>query len=69
MKMTYSKEMIEKFHSVASASVADAVDLVVGKTGYMDFEIKPRINDKKVVGPAVTVKEVATNESFRLCLY
>jgi regulator of RNase E activity RraA len=29
----------------------------------MDYPIKPRINDKKVVGPAVTVKEVKTTES------
>lgn len=58
----YSKEVIEKFHTVMTASVADAVDQVVGKTGYMSFEIKPRINDKKIVGPAVTVKEVPTEE-------
>jgi regulator of RNase E activity RraA len=62
--MNYSKETIEKFHNVASASVADAVDQIVGCTGYMDFEIKPRINDYKVVGPAVTVKEVATEEKL-----
>jgi len=29
----------------------------------MDYPIKPRINDSKVVGPAVTVKEVRTTES------
>ncbi len=59
----YKQEIIDKFHSVASASVADAVDQVVGARGYMDYPIKPRINDKKVVGPAVTVKEVKTTES------
>ena len=58
----YSKEVIEKFYTVMSASVADAVDQVVGKRGYMSYEIKPRINDKKIVGPAVTVKEVPTEE-------
>ena len=58
----YSKEVIEKFYTVMSASVADAVDQVVGKTGYMSFEIKQRINEKKIVGPAVTVKEVPTEE-------
>jgi regulator of RNase E activity RraA len=58
----YSKETIEKFYSVATASVADAVDQIVGKTGYMEFEIKPKINSKKFVGPAVTVKEVPTEE-------
>lgn len=58
----YSKEVIEKFHTVMSASVADAVDQVVGKTGYMSFEIKQRINEKKIVGPAVTVNEIPTEE-------
>jgi 4-hydroxy-4-methyl-2-oxoglutarate aldolase len=60
----YKQEIIDKFHSVTSASVADAVDQVVGARGYMDYPIKPRINDKKVVGPAVTVTEVKTTESL-----
>ena len=47
---------------VATASVADAVDKLAGKRGYMDESIKPRINDKKVVGPAVTVLEGPTAE-------
>ena len=42
---------------VATASVADAVDKLAGKRGYMDESIKPRINDKKVDGPTVTVLE------------
>ena len=40
--------------------MADAVDKVAGKRGYIDQSIKPRINDKKVVGPAVTVQEGPT---------
>lgn len=60
----YSKEVVEKFRLVTTASVADAVDLVAGKTGYMDFTVKNRINDQKIVGPAVTVKEVATDEKL-----
>lgn len=50
------------FSEVAVASVADAVDKVTGKRGYMDASIKPRINDKRVVGPAATVLEAATDE-------
>ncbi|WP_200889631.1 hypothetical protein [Cohnella kolymensis] len=46
--MVYSKNVIEKFSLVTTASVADAVDQIVGKTGYMDFEIKPQINNKKI---------------------
>lgn len=56
------KEILEGFRTVAVASVADAVDKVCGKRGYMDHEIKPRINDKRVVGPAATVLEAATDE-------
>lgn len=55
-------KLIEGFQSVAVASVADAVDKVCGKRGYMDASIKPRINDKRVVGPAATVLEAATDE-------
>ncbi len=59
----YLQEIIDGFRSVTSASVADAVDQIAGTRGYMDYPIKPRINDSKVVGPAVTVKEVRTTES------
>lgn len=56
------KEVIEGFRTVAVASVADAVDKVCGKRGYMHSSIQPRINDKRVVGPAATVLEAATDE-------
>jgi len=54
--------LVEAFKEVATASVADAVDKLAGKRGYMDQRIKPRINDKKVVGQAVTVLEGPTTE-------
>lgn len=56
------QDIIEGFKAVAVASVADAVDKVCGRRGYMDASIKPRINDKRVVGPAATVLEAATDE-------
>jgi 4-hydroxy-4-methyl-2-oxoglutarate aldolase len=56
------QELVEGFRAVATASVADAVDKVCGKRGYMDSTIKPRINEKRVVGPAATVLEAATDE-------
>jgi 4-hydroxy-4-methyl-2-oxoglutarate aldolase len=55
-------ELIESFGLVAVASVADAVDKVCGRRGYLDSCIKPRINDKRICGPAVTVLEAATDE-------
>ena len=57
-----SKDIIDGFMKVASASVADAVEQVTGNRGYMDHTIKPRINDQKVIGPAVTVEEGPTDE-------
>ena len=54
------KNLVDAFREVATASVADAVDKVAGKRSYMDQSIKPRINDKKVVGPGVTVQEGPT---------
>ena len=56
------QEIIEGFRHVATASVADAVDKIAGKRGYMDHTIKPRINEKRIVGPAVTVLEGPTDE-------
>ncbi len=55
-------ELIEGFKGVATASVADAVDKIAGKKGYLDNAIKPRINDKRIAGPAVTVLEAPTEE-------
>lgn len=54
-------ELIQAFGSVAIASVADAVDKVCGRRGYMASSIKPRINDKRICGPAATVLEAATD--------
>lgn len=56
------KALIEGFSNVAVASVADAVDKVCGRRGYMSSVIKPRINDKRICGPAATVLEAATDE-------
>lgn len=60
----YSKTIIEGFFKVSTASVSDAVDKISGKRGFMDHAIKPRINEKKVVGPAVTILEGPTTEAL-----
>jgi len=57
------KTLYEDFRKIATASVADAVEQITGERGYMNHQIKPRINDQKIVGPAVTVKEVPAEES------
>lgn len=56
------EELVQGFRAVATASVADAVDKICGRRGYMDHELRPRINEKRIVGPAVTVKEGPTTE-------
>ncbi len=56
------KELVAGFRDVATASVADVVDKIAGKRGYLDQAIKPRINEKKIVGPAITVLEGPTDE-------
>ena len=55
-------QLVDAFGKVAIASIADAVDKVSGRRGYMASGIKPRINDKRICGPAATVLEVATDE-------
>jgi 4-hydroxy-4-methyl-2-oxoglutarate aldolase len=55
-------ELVSGFRGCAIASVADAVDLICGRRGYLHHSIKPRINDRNIVGPAVTVLEVPTDE-------
>jgi len=56
------KNLIEAFRRVATASVADAVDKICGKKGYLDSAIAPRTSERKIAGPAVTVLEGPTEE-------
>jgi 4-hydroxy-4-methyl-2-oxoglutarate aldolase len=56
------KQQIDAFSKVAIASIADAVDKVCGRRGYLDSTIKPRINEKRICGLAATVLEAATDE-------
>ncbi|RPH64472.1 MAG: RraA family protein [Burkholderiales bacterium] len=58
------EQLIDGFAAVATASVADAVDKVCGRRGYMEHALKPRINDRRIVGPAVTVLEAPTDETL-----
>lgn len=57
-----TEELVAGFREVATASVADAVDKIAERTGYLPASIKPRINEKKIVGPAVTILEGPTEE-------
>jgi 4-hydroxy-4-methyl-2-oxoglutarate aldolase len=50
-------ELVAAYGGVAIASIADSVDKIAGRRGYLDHDIRPRINEQRVVGPAVTVLE------------
>lgn len=54
--------LLEGFARAATASIADALDRIAGRRCYMDHHIKPRINEKRICGPAVTVLEMPTAE-------
>ena len=58
----HTEDLVAGFREVATASVADAVDKVAGRTGFLPAGVKPRINEKKIVGPAVTILEGPTEE-------
>ena len=53
---------IDAFKGVATASIADAVDKIAGRRGYLHHAIKPRIGDHKIAGPAVTILEGPTDD-------
>lgn len=57
-----TQELVAGLREVAVASVADAVDKIAGTRGYLDAAIKPRINENRICGPAVTVLEGPTDE-------
>jgi 4-hydroxy-4-methyl-2-oxoglutarate aldolase len=57
---TISREIIQAFRPITTASVADAL-WELGVAGHMSHEIKP-IFKAKIVGPALTVREEPTTE-------
>lgn len=57
-----TNDIIEGFRTVAIASVADAIDKVTGRRGYLHHSIKNRINAKRMVGPAVTTLHAKSDE-------
>ncbi|MEM3566719.1 MAG: RraA family protein, partial [Candidatus Bathyarchaeia archaeon] len=54
--MGLEKNFLQKILEIPTASLSDALD-GMGIRGFMDYSIKPRTCDVKVVGPAVTVKD------------
>ncbi|MEM2249359.1 MAG: RraA family protein [Candidatus Bathyarchaeia archaeon] len=54
--MGLEKNFLQKILEIPTASLSDALD-GMGIRGFMDYSIKPRTCDVKVVGTAVTVKD------------
>ncbi|MCA9994580.1 MAG: RraA family protein [Anaerolineales bacterium] len=59
------KELIARLRNLAVATLSDGCDQIAGKRGYMDFDIKGRVNARKIVGIAATVLEVPNAEQHK----
>ena len=57
-----SNDFIDRLRKLAVATLSDGCDQIAGRRGFMDFEIKARINGRKIVGTAATVLEGPTND-------
>lgn len=62
---TKENEMVERLRNLAVATLSDGCDQIAGKRGFMDFDIKGRVNARKIVGRAATVLEVPSNEQHK----
>ena len=52
------EETIARLRKAAVATLSDGCDQIAGKRGFLDFDIKARVNPRKIVGIAATVLEV-----------
>ena len=60
-----TKENVARLRKLAVATLSDGCDQLVGRRGFMDFDIKGRINERKIVGTAATVLEVPSTERHK----
>jgi len=58
-----SETLRDRWLAVTTASVADAVDRITGRRGFMSGEVKP-LAPVRIVGPAVTVLERRSLEAL-----
>ena len=57
-----NKEYIECLRKLAVTTLSDGCDQIAGGLGFMDFDVKARINQRKIVGKAATVLVTPTND-------
>lgn len=55
------KKLLKKLYNIPTASLCDALDSI-GFKGFMSHDIKPNLEGIKIVGPAVTIKDVLSEE-------
>ena len=58
-------ELIARLRNLAVATLSDGCDQVAEKRGFLDFDIKARVNARKIVGIAATVLEVPSDEQHK----
>ena len=56
---------VGRLRNLAVATLSDGCDQIAGKRGFLDFDIKARVNPKKIVGIAATVLEVPSDEPHK----
>lgn len=60
-----AEEIIARLRELAVATLSDGCDQIAGRRGFMDFDIKGRVNARKIVGRAATVLEVPSDEQHK----
>jgi len=63
--MGSTQKLPEELYKTPTASLSDALD-ALGIRGFMNHDIKPCVKDLKMVGRAVTVKDVLSNKKSLL---
>jgi len=61
MELGSFKSLLEDLKKIPTPSLSDALD-VIGIRGFMSHEIRPCLRNVKIVGPAVTVKDVLSEK-------
>lgn len=56
---------IARLRNLAVATLSDGCDQIAGKRGFLDFDIKARVNGRKIVGTAATVLEIPSDEQHK----
>lgn len=56
--------LLKRLYKIPTASLCDALDSVNFKKSFMSHEIKPILDGIRIVGPAVTIKDVVSEKKI-----